>query len=241
MRIRRRRLEQPSTDPLVEFHAADYLRHNQRRQEHLASLPLQIQGRTVLEVGAGIGDHTSFFLDRGCRVVSTDGRPANLAVLRSRFPEVDVVDLDLDAPEIREVQTAEVVYCYGTLYHLAAPEHALAFLADHCSQLLLLETCVSYGEGDDVNRVSEAPSDPSQAVSGIGCRPTRRWVLKRLQKLFPFVYLPRTQPWHREFPLDWTTLPPPPTPNARAVFIASKEALDHPMLVTELPMTQVRH
>jgi hypothetical protein len=54
--------------PIDVFHSAHYQRHNQRRQEHLASLGLDISGATVLEVGAGIGDHTSFFLDRGCQI-----------------------------------------------------------------------------------------------------------------------------------------------------------------------------
>ena len=40
-----------------------YQRHNQRRLEHLSSLNLDIFSKTVIEVGAGIGDHTSFFVD----------------------------------------------------------------------------------------------------------------------------------------------------------------------------------
>ncbi len=56
-------------DVFLSYH---YQRHNQRRLEHLATLGLSIAGSTVLEVGAGIGDHTSFFLDRGCHVVCTE-------------------------------------------------------------------------------------------------------------------------------------------------------------------------
>ena len=46
------------------------LRMNARRLEHLAGLGLPIAGRDVLEVGAGIGDLTSAFLDRGCQVTA---------------------------------------------------------------------------------------------------------------------------------------------------------------------------
>src|SRR5438132_1133035 len=84
-----------------------------------SSLGLDIAGRTVLEVGAGIGDHTSFFLDRGCPVVATDVRPENLAILRRRYAGVDVRHLDLDAPDTAFRPHVEIVYCYGTLYHLA--------------------------------------------------------------------------------------------------------------------------
>lgn len=40
------------------FHSIFYLRHNARRQEHLATLGLDLGNKSVLEVGAGIGDHT---------------------------------------------------------------------------------------------------------------------------------------------------------------------------------------
>ncbi len=73
-----------AVSPESVFHAHFYLRHNQRRQEHLASLGLPIAGASVLEVAAGIGDHTSFFLDRGCSVLSTEARQESLAIGRIR-------------------------------------------------------------------------------------------------------------------------------------------------------------
>lgn len=72
--------------PLREFHSDYYLRINQRRLEHLATLPLPLAERSVLEVGAGIGDHTSFFIDRGCTVTITDAREENLAIVGRRLP-----------------------------------------------------------------------------------------------------------------------------------------------------------
>jgi hypothetical protein len=60
---------------------------NARRREHLAGLGLPIAGRDVLEVGAGIGDLTSFFLDRGCSVASIEPRPENRACFASQYDE----------------------------------------------------------------------------------------------------------------------------------------------------------
>ena len=82
------------------FHTEFYRRHNARRQEHLATLGLDLSNKSVLEVGAGIGDHTTFFLDRGCNVLCTEPREENLDVIRRRFesdPRVAVEQLDLDA------------------------------------------------------------------------------------------------------------------------------------------------
>ena len=229
----------PYPTPETAFRADFYIRHNQRRLEHLATLGLPIAGATVLEVAAGIGDHTSFFLDRGCKVVSTEGRPENLALLRSRFPNLDVRHLDLDHP-VDLGQVFDIVYCYGALYHLSRPGEALAFMANCCRGMLLLETCVSYGSDEQINLVTELAQHPSESVAGRGCRPTRVWVYNQLKTLFPFVYLPRTQPNHEEFPTDWTLPPPPPLPDVftRSIFIASRQPLNNPLLSDELLLKQ---
>src|SRR5947209_7710528 len=151
--LRRLGLRDDTLSPVDDFHNWDYLRHNQRRQEHLASLGLPLEGRSVLETGAGIGDHTSFFLDRGCTVVVTEARPENLDYLRGRFPSLAVEALDLDRPDAAFAPRCDVVYCYGTLYHLSRPAEALAFLAERCGDLLLLETWVSPADGESVEIV----------------------------------------------------------------------------------------
>jgi hypothetical protein len=233
-----RRVGLGGLEPEEIFHSQSYLLHNQRRQEHLASLDLPIAGASVLEVAAGIGDHTSFFLDRGCIVVSTEGRTENLVILRERYPSLDVRQLDLDNPaELGE--SFDIVYCYGALYHLQRPSEALAFMAACCRSLLLLETCVSYGNHQATNLVDEVPSDPTQSVIGRGCRPTRAWIHHQLRQLFEHVYVPRTQPDHEEFPLDWTS-PSSSSTLTRAVFIGSRCPLENPQLSEELLMHQVR-
>jgi hypothetical protein len=232
--------------PQEEFHTLDYLRHNARRLEHLAGLGLAVRGLTVLEAGAGIGDHSQYYVDRGCRVTVTDARAENLAFARRRFPGGDVRLLDLESPWPATPERWDVVHCYGVLYHVRQPEPALTFLAGRCRQWLFLETCVSFGPHEAINPVGEDSRYYSQAAGGTGCRPTRPWVFNRLRRLFEFVYVPRTQPNHEEFPLDWTD------PDgfrrhsgsvyglSRAVFIASRHPLSNPLLLSELPDRQVR-
>src|ERR1035437_1167761 len=128
------------------FHSPFYLRHNQRRLEHLASLRLHLREATVLEVGAGIGDHTSFFLDRDCEVTSIEGRPENAELLAQTHPTVTLLQFDMDAPDPSFTREFDIVYCYGLLYHLRNPSTAIDWMAKRCRKLLLLETCVSYGE-----------------------------------------------------------------------------------------------
>jgi len=226
-------------DPLAVFNGWHYVRHNQRRQEHLVSLGLDLIDRSVLEVAAGVGDHTSFFLDRGCSVLVTEGRPKNVKLLQKRYPNLEVRRLDLDSPPADFAPMVEVVYCYGALYHLARPAEALTFLGEHTTDLLLLETCVSPGDAIELNPVTEARGDPSQALKGTGCRPTRPWIWAELERNFPFVYVTVTQPWHEEFPLDWQA--PAGTGLTRSVFVAAKRELALPTLSPKLLNQQRRH
>ena len=56
--LERRRQHREDAQTIAHVHSENYLRINGRRLEHLASLGLPLDGRTVLEVGAGLGDLT---------------------------------------------------------------------------------------------------------------------------------------------------------------------------------------
>lgn len=226
--------------PELMFGEGHYRRHNVKRLEHLASLKLPIEGATVLEVGAGIGDHTSFFLDRGCAVTTSDAREENLQRLSARYPSLRVIALDLDDPPADIPGSFDIVYCYGTLYHLKYAEKAIVFMSRCCASMLLLETCVSYGDEALLNQCPENLSNPTQSVTGVGCRPTRRWVYETLKKHFACVYMPVTQPDHEEFPTDWTVPPADKKRLARAVFIASRRPIANGLLSDRIPEKQTR-
>jgi FkbM family methyltransferase len=185
----------------AEFHSDHYLRHNARRLEHLASLALPLEGKRVLEVGAGIGDHTSFYVDRGCTVLTTEGRAENLMLLQRRWtdtPAVTVRALDMDAPLPLNEGVFDLIHCYGLLYHLRDPAGAIRFMAAH-TDLLLLETCLAPDDRGDVNLVDEPAHVASQALHGTGCRPTQAWVTNLLATCFDEVSVPWSQPCHPEF------------------------------------------
>jgi len=77
----------------------------------------------------------------------------------------------------------------------------------------------------------------SQATSGIGCRPTRSWVLRRLRERFEHVYIPRTQPASDQFPVDWAS-GSSPSPLTRAIFVASRTPIVSSALTEELLLVQ---
>jgi SAM-dependent methyltransferase len=212
---------------------------NRARQDHLASLGLDLSGKRVLEVGAGIGLHTRFFLARGCGVVVTDGEPQNVEEIRRRHPglRAEVLDLDDGQAALSHLGSFDLVYCYGLLYHLADPERAIRRLSEVCTGQLLLETCVSLGRYSEVVFLRDFAGN-NQATSGIGCRPTRAWLMEKLVAYFGHAYHSKTQPAHPDFPTDWDL--PETRLIYRAVVVGSKQPLQSPALTTEIPRKQAQ-
>ena len=113
-------------------------------------------------------------------------------------------------------------------------------MAQRTGNLLLLETCVSFGDEEAISRVEEAAENPTQSYQGVGSRPTRPWVFHQLKRYLPHVYVPLTQPDHEEFPTDWERPNLHTAPLARSIFIASRVPLMNYLLVEQLPLKQTR-
>lgn len=225
---------------LANFSSAPYQGHNRARLEHLASLGLPLANRRVLELGSGPGDHTGFYVQRDCTIVSVDGRQECLDLLKQRYPSVQTVLCDLNTPApLMELGAFDVIHCYGLLYHLENPVRLLECMEAVCSGVAIVETCVLSDEVQGVEFVEETLGDYTQSCTGRGCRPARKWVFEELGRYFPFVYHTRTQPNHPEFPVDWHALGNAP-PLIRSVFVGSKQPLELPSLSPELLDLQQR-
>lgn len=234
-------------DPRSDFHSWWYLRHTFRVMEHLASLNLPLNNKRILEISAGIGDLTTFFMDRGCTIDATDSRPENLAMLKWRFEKemekLRFFFLDLEHPATSNLPRTErydIVFNFGVLYHLANPKESLEYLAPFAKEMFLLETCVSMGSEEAINLVKEEKAHFSQAMHGTGCRPTRPWIYNQMKRHFPHVYMPKTQPNWKNFITDWEAKESG-TPLTRSIFIGSHKPLDNPLLVEGIPMQQTKH
>ncbi len=222
------------------FFAERYQNINQRRLEHLASIGLDISDKSVLEVGAGVGDLTNFFLDRGCKVTLTEVREKNIEIIKRRFQDINVFKHNMDNPLINDFSGSfDIIFCYGLLYHLKNPEQALEYMAKINNGLLLLETCVSYGDQEEINSIDENSEAETQSFSGTGCRPTRIWVYNQLKRHFKYVYVPLYQPNHFQFPIDWEK-EPKNNQLTRSIFIASHNEIDNQLLSDALINKQLR-
>jgi len=222
------------------FHSHHYMRHNARRLEHLASLRISVSGMSVLEVGAGIGDHSHYYIDRKCSITITEAREENLSLLRERYPNQKIATLDMDNPKKLTNTNFDIIHCYGLLYHLKKPKEALEYLGENTKETLFLETCVSFGSDKQIHLTTENQRSPSQAYSGVGCRPTRSWIFNELKKSFKYVYIPKTQPHHEEFPIDWNKQGDHKASLQRAIFVASHKEIKNSMLSNKLLNIQKR-
>lgn len=227
------------------FHSDGYLRITRARAEHLISLGLPLQGKSVFEMGAGIGDFTQMLLDQGCHVTTTDMRPGNVEWMLRRFAgnaDVHTMLYNVERGSMPNQKLYDAVLCYGLLYHLESPVTALSVASQitRDNGIMMVESCVSHVPPTtaSIDKVDEDPEDPSAGM-GEGCRPSPKWLWIHMQRLFPFVYAPLTQPDHDEFPLSWEE--PPTAGLSRIVLIGSKKPLLLPTLRDSFPETYERY
>jgi SAM-dependent methyltransferase len=217
------------------FDTAAALALNDARLTHLASLDLPLTGRSVLEVGAGVGRLTRFFLDRNCRIVATEGRAENAQELARRLPEVDVRQADVEET-LEHLGGFDVVFCYGLLYHLENPIRALRNMSAVCSDLLLIETQVCDATAS-VLLLEDEPAVVNQSLRGFAHRPSPSYLAIALNRIgFDYVYSPTRPPEHEDYQFAWRDNLDTTRDGAvlRAIFVASRRELDEATLVSLL-------
>jgi SAM-dependent methyltransferase len=124
--------------------------------------------KTLLEVGCGYGDIGNVFSKLGAEVTCSEARPHHLKVIRRRYPEVSVVQADLDSEW--PFKEFDIVIHMGVLYHLSSYIEPIKNACRSCRHMIL-ETEVS--DSDDPTYaplVKEGGFD--QALNGTGIRPS---------------------------------------------------------------------
>jgi cyclopropane fatty-acyl-phospholipid synthase-like methyltransferase len=236
--LKRMGIDSDEFNILKSFVNPHYQQHNVARLAHLDSLGLPIANKRVLEFGAGIGDHSLFYLYKNCNVTATDGREELVKFIHERLNIKTLkLDIETDLQQIKNLEKTDIIHCYGILYHISNPAQFIEAIRGK-SDMLFLETCVSSDEKKpDVYIVDEEKAHLSQATSGKGCRPSRKWLYDALKSCFKYVYLPKTQPKHPQFAEDWRQpIPDRGTDYLRCVFIASNEKINNDKLTENIPI-----
>jgi SAM-dependent methyltransferase len=216
----------PEGGGVESFDTPAALEINEARLKHLASLDLPIDGRSVLEIGAGVGHLTRFFLERDCRVVATEAREENVEELARRLPAVDVRQADVEA-SLAHLGRFDVVFCYGVLYHLENPLRALRNMSEVCTDLLLIETMVCDATSP-VLLLEDETTSVNQALRGLAHRPSPPYLAIALNRIgFDHVYVAASPPKHPDYQFAWLDNLDTARDGAllRGVFVAARRAL----------------
>ena len=218
-------------EELDPFECPEALELNRARLDHLEHLGLPLEGRSVLDVGCGVGHLAQFFVNRKCRVVCIDGREENIRRLRRRYPGLKARVADVEAG-LRRFGAFDIVFCYGLLYRLENPVRGIRNMAEVCKELLLLETVVC-DSAAPVTHWEMNPQPNEGALPALEPRPSRSFVTTALNLAgFPFVYTATRPSNHPDYDVRWEDSGAWRQQGhlIRCFFVASRRELDNPNL-----------
>src|SRR3989344_2089990 len=182
---------QDKTLPTQVFDEPIALNINKARLNHLSSLNLDLNGKSVIDIGCGVGHLAQFFVKSNCEVLCIDGRKENINSLKSRYPNLKAKVVDVEKEDLAKLGKFDVVFCYGLLYHTKKPDFVLKNISKVCKDLLLLETCIMDFPDYDVKFVEDT-SAVNQALHHTGSRPSPKFVISHLRgNDFSNIYIPR--------------------------------------------------
>jgi SAM-dependent methyltransferase len=200
---------------------------NRARMDFIQNLALPLEGRRVLDIGAGIGHFAQFYHHMGATVVAIEGRPENVDEMRRLYPQIEAHVGDVQEFDLTSLGRFDVVHCFGLLYHLDSPVRVLRQIEHICRDVLLLETIVC-DSSRAVMLLTDEPTAMNQALTGLGCRPSPSFVVMALTRVgFPFVYGATRPPAHPDFRFEWrdTLEVSRDRHNLRCVFVASRQPM----------------
>jgi len=91
--------------------------------------PADLQGKTVLDAGCGIGRYCKFIADHGGRAIGVDVSPDGLAAAHENAPEAHFIQADLTQPGFLPDASVDMALSIGVLHHTANPAESFANVA----------------------------------------------------------------------------------------------------------------
>ncbi|MED4585441.1 class I SAM-dependent methyltransferase [Brevibacillus choshinensis] len=216
------------------FDSPGYLDITKARLDHLASMNIPLFGKSVIDVGCGTGRLTEFLIGQGANVFGVDGREDNIQQMHLFYPDVKAEAVDLETDDLLNYGPFDIVFCYGILYHLSDPLHFIRNAEKLCSDMILIETCVTDALEPLCKIEIEDGTNNSQSIHHAGSRPSPAYVIFCLKKAgFPFIYTPLEKPAHPEFlyekQYNYTSYKN--GRHIREIFIASRNPMNNDRLV----------
>lgn len=198
---------------------------NIARKEFFKNSAPSINGLTVLETGCGPrGIFTQMLLDMGGIVTSQDAREDCIKELKKLKLNIETDVYDLNKENCIQ-KDYDVIFSYGTFYHLDNPSIALKNMCLRTNKFIFISTILYPSKEKKVILEKENKKASNQSFTGGGCRPTKSWMIYELKKYFCHVYMPLKPPNHPEFPLELENRKYQYSfnKNTRGIFLATNE------------------
>lgn len=154
---------------------------------------------TSLDVGCGFGFFSRYLRYLGLKVLALDARQENVAVAKSRNPDIDFIIYDIEDTSICQLGSFDMVFCFGLLYHMENPFKAIRNLYSLTGKFLLIETQTAPYAYPNAVLYDECNKD-DQSLNYTALIPSESCFIKMLYKAgFEGVYSSKIPVMHREF------------------------------------------
>lgn len=215
-------------EKLWVFDGQSQMRFVECRQEFLTKilslLSAQLDLKTAIDVGCGIGLFSHYLVNAGFTVKAVDGREENVLEARKRFPHIDFDIWNVEERPSKNWGMFDIVLCFGLLYHLENPFLALRHFHSLTKSILLIESIVVPSQAPIARLVNEHQGK-DQGLQYVAFIPTESCLIRMLYHVgFSYVYRSSTFPHHEEFRTTFFTK------RRRTFLIASKQKLSSSQL-----------
>jgi SAM-dependent methyltransferase len=131
------------------------------------------KGKSILELGPYNGYIGAYFQSLGANVLGVEGRQSNIDMIKHHYPELNVVQGDLDTPSW-PYGKFDIIINFGLLYHLENyhKEHLLNCIRN-CN-LMFLESVIFDSYVNEIYKVRRLGSD--QSLSEIDGYPSQKFI-----------------------------------------------------------------
>lgn len=171
----------------------DYIEWRARRIALVTKLygKENLVGKTLLELGGGLGHVANTFSELGCIVTMAEGRADNIKMAKELHPNLNCIQIDQDL-EWSLGRTFDIIIHWGVLYHLDHWEFDLLSVAEHMHEdsVLFIEAAVLRGTNPDHEiKTKENEKYWDTALNSIGTRATAN----RIEEVFKTIGLEFTR------------------------------------------------
>ena len=155
---------------------------------------------SCLDVGCGPGWFAQKLVAWGAAVEGIDGRIEVIEQARKRVPNARFYCIDVESKtQMSSFSRAELVFCFGLLYHTENPFRVIRNLHALTEKILFIESMIIPGDNPIAWLVEEG-SNETQGLTHHAMIPSRNCALKMLQVAgFEYVYEYVGQVDHEDF------------------------------------------